>query len=84
MKYIMLACSAFLLTACTSTHRLMVVYESDQAVQGTISIMEEAVPKSVTVVQPKVTGDIYAPEPVTVEVEDNETSVLDSVRNLLP
>ncbi len=85
MKYLALA-SLLLLSACTNTHRLVMVYESDKAVQGTISIMEEPTPKTVTVVprETQAAGEIYAPEPTMVEVPEDEKSILDSVRGMLP
>lgn len=87
MKYLYMVLAVTFLTACTNTHRLMLVYESDQAVQGTISIMEEPVPKTVTVVPRQEAGAQYEldlPETNVVEVEKDEKSVLDNVRSLLP
>lgn len=62
------------LSACTSSHRLVAIYESGEAVTGPVKVLEKAAyPAN------------YSPAEETDEAkEDTSDGFLDSVRDLLP
>ena len=68
MKLAIFAIVAFMLVGCTNTHRMLVLYESDEAVRGNLQIIER---ESTNVVQEK-------------KNETSEAGIVDTIRNQLP
>jgi len=73
MKSILLAI-LLLFIGCTSSHRLVAIYESGEAVTGPVTVLEK-------VAQP---GNYLQAEEKDEVKEDTSGSILDSVRDLLP